>query len=119
MSQSNQSAYMFIRDTRSTRLGAYDDSQLFSIRQEKEIAPHRERYSRTGNHGEKIWFLLDGEYYLYTVSISNSGKGGPALLRLTIQDGEEYTQPVHDPPDWLKDQLGEENIEELFPTPYS
>ena len=120
MKTTDKKPYALERPTRSTGMGAYDDSQLFSITQKKELKPHRRKYSRTGNHGKKIWFLLPGVYYLYSETRSNSGKGGPALHLLQIHDdGEVQKKSVPEPPDWLKTELGDEVINTLYPTPYS
>jgi len=59
---------------RSTGMGAYTKYRIFSLRQEKEIKPHRTESSKTGNHWTDIWWLLPGTYFVSWVDISNSGK---------------------------------------------
>lgn len=112
--------YVLKKDTRSTRMGGYDNSQLFSIMQQKELKPHRHKSSRTGNHGEKMWFLLPGQYYLFSETRSNTGKGGATLELLTVNEDrtDHKTEPVTEPPEWLATLLGPAVIEDLYPTPY-
>ena len=119
MSEKTQS-YAIERSTRSTGMGAYDDGHLYSLRQEKELKPHRERYSRTGNHGKKTWFLWPCTYYECWCSFSNSGKGGWHLDMLTVSEsGEESRKPVKNPPDWLMELLPTRATKALFPVAYS
>lgn len=59
---------------RHTGMGAYTQYRIFSLRQKKEIEPHRTEYSRTGNHWTDFWYLLPGRYFVCWEDISNSGK---------------------------------------------
>jgi len=59
---------------RSTGMGAYTQYRVFSLRQKKELKPHRTVSSRTGNHWTDYWFLLPGRYFISWKDISNSGK---------------------------------------------
>ena len=106
------------RETRSTRMGAFNESHIYSIRQQKELQPHRSRRSRTGNHGEDTWFLLPGCYYECSASFSNSGKGGWSVMVLNIDDdGTERTEKLHFPPDWLLALLPSSAANEVYPSP--
>lgn len=103
------------RVTRSTGMGAYNNTRLYSIRQEKELQPQQQHSSRTGNHGEKTWFLLPGRYWEATISRSNSGKGGWRVGILTISKDLSQKFEIAEPPEWLKKLLPEGAIQ---PTPY-
>ncbi len=59
---------------RSTGMGAYTQYRVFSLRQKKELKPHRTESSKTGNHWTDVWFLLPGKYFVSWEDISNSGK---------------------------------------------
>lgn len=107
------------RNTRSTRMGAYDQSYLYSLRHQKRLDPHRTRSSWTGNHGTETWFLVPGKYFECSVSFSNSGKGGWRLVELLIgEDGTETKTILENPPKWLIPILPKNAVRELFPTPH-
>ena len=59
---------------RSTGMGAYTRHRIFSLRQRRELKPHRTESSRTGNHWTDFWYLLPGRYFVVVKDISNSGK---------------------------------------------
>ena len=61
-------------DGRSTGMGAYTQYHIFSLRQKKEIPPHRTERSRTGRHWVDYWYLLPAKYFVCWHDISNSGK---------------------------------------------
>ena len=115
----DKKSFMINRQTRSTEMGAYDKSYLYSIRQQKELQPHRQRSSKTGNHGTDTWFLLSGTYYQCSASFSNSGKGGWQLVEFVISDdGTETMKDIDNPPDWLSAIIPNQASKELFPIPY-
>ena len=55
-------------------MGAYTKYRIFSLRQKKEIEPHRTEASRSGNHWTDFWYLLPGKYFIAWRDISNTGK---------------------------------------------
>ena len=115
----DKKSFTINRSTRSTGMGAYDTSALYSLRQQKELSPHKSRSSRTGNHGELTWFLLPGKYIEVWCSFSNSGKGGWHIDTLSIDDqGDESREHLKDPPDWLKPLVDQSVWESVYPTPY-
>ncbi len=105
------------RSTRSTGMGARDDSMLYSMFQKKELHPHRGSSSKTGNHGSKTWYLLPGRYYEASISVSNSGKGGWQVGILTVDENLQSSfSPIEgsgEIPDWLRDLLPEPCIREI------
>ena len=105
------------RSMRSTGMGAYSDSHLYSIKQRKELFPARS--SRTGNHREKTWFLLPGKYWEARASISNSGKGGWSVSVLCVDENLTETHEAAPVPEWLRPLLPTHAIdfkEETFMT---
>jgi len=106
------------RSTRSTGMGAYSDSCLYSIKQEKELAPHKSRSSRTGNHGTKTWHLFPGRYWEARISRSNSGKGGWSVSILRINEDLTESHEVATIPEWLKPLLPKSALQEVEPVPY-
>lgn len=88
---------------RSTRKGAYTQYHLFSMRQQKELQPHRTEKSRTGNHWENIWNLLPGRYPVSYSDISNTGKHscGYKLLIVT-ESGYELVSLIQAIPVWVE-----------------
>jgi len=77
---------------------ATEDVVLYSLRQKRELQPHRTESSRTGAHGAKIWYLLPGRYFVSRQDISGSGKHRCYNAWLIIgQDGsikEEKTTEI-------------------------
>lgn len=59
---------------RHTRMGAYTQYWIFSLRQRKKLEPHRTESSKTSNHWTDIWWLLPGKYFICYTDISNTGK---------------------------------------------
>ena len=115
-----QKSYAVTRSTRNTGMGAYDTAYIYSIRQEKELNPHKSTSSKTGNHGSKTWFLLPGKYFECGCSFSNSGKGDWYLEVLTVsEDGEQNKETLSDPPEWLLDIIPNSAKSDLFPIPHS
>jgi len=107
------------RETRSTGRGAFNDSRIYSIRIQEELKPHREEYSRTGNHGEKTWYLLPGTFIEASASISNSGKGGWRVEYLVIDyELKQETRQLQDIPEWLKPLLPIGCLAEVDIQPY-
>jgi len=106
------------RSTRSTGMGAKNDSYLYSIKQEKELAPHKSRSSRTGNHGTKTWHLFPGRYWEARISRSNSGKGGWSVSILRINEDLTESHEVATIPEWLKPLLPKSALQEVEPVPY-
>jgi len=72
---------------RHTGMGAYTQYRLFSLRQKKELKPHRTESSRTGNHWTDYWYLLPGKYFVSWMDISNSGKHYCGYGALVVSDG--------------------------------
>ena len=88
---------------RSTGMGAYTQYHIFSLRQRREIKPHRTEYSRSGRHWRDIWFLLPGKYFLAWRDVSNSGKHYCGYGALIVEpDGRYYKEKWEgDPPSWV------------------
>jgi len=88
---------------RETGAGAYTQVHIYSLRQHKEIKPHRTEYSRTGRHWRDIWFLLPGRYFVAEVDITNSGRNRSSIHALVVEDGgwrlEEWEG---EPPEWAE-----------------
>ena len=107
------------RHTRSTGMGAYNNSYLYSIRQEKELDPHRTTSSRTGNHGTKVWNLMPGTYIEVWISRSNSGKGDWHIDLLRVdKSGNESKSHLKEPPAWLKPLVEESIWDAVYFTPH-
>ena len=102
---------------RDTGKGAYTQYHIFSLRQRKELRPHRTESSRTGNHWTDIWWLLPGIYFVCWHNISNSGNHECGYGRLVVSDSEfsikEWEGAV---PEFAKDALCKDCFSK--PTPY-
>jgi hypothetical protein len=71
---------------------AKEDARIFSLRQKRELEPHRVEYSRTGAHGTKTWFLLPGKYFLSRQDISGNGKHRCYNAWLIVHENGEVTE---------------------------
>jgi hypothetical protein len=78
---------------RNTKMGAYTRYRIFSLRQKKEIRPHRTESSRTGNHWTDIWWLLPGKYFICYTDITNSGKHHCGYACLIVEGDGYRTEP--------------------------
>lgn len=119
MNESKNKAAKICRTTKNTGRGAYNNSFIFSIRQQKELKPHWQNSSRSGNHGEKSWHLLPGRYIEASASFSNSGKGCWRVEYLHIDEElKETSEPLNQIPDWLRELLPENCLREVEIMPY-
>lgn len=99
-----EKVFELFKETRHTGMGAFDDTRLYSLVQQKELPPHGASCSRTGRHGSKTWYLLPGRYFMATISKSNSGRGGAWAGFLVIAETEEGPKAHREdgaPPDWV------------------
>ena len=142
-------AVSFERSTRNTGMGAYDKTRLYSLAQQKELRPHFNYSSATGNHGVDKWSLLPGRYIAASVSYSNSGKGGWTLYSVIVRKPEGAkddpninvhtpaekkempdetawespntieTEPLENTPEWLIPILPDACKTFLFPEPHA
>lgn len=117
----NERIIKFEANFRSTGMGGYNNTRLFSFRQKKELTPHRSERSRTGNHGTDIWFLLPGNYLRWSASFSNSGKGIQGFDMLITNGGvrfEEFAdstfQELRKNNPWILDLPDDKHIEPWY-----
>ena len=101
------------RPFRTTNKGAQEKSHIFSLRQKRELAPHKSERSRSLMSGKDLWFLLPGLYVQVSVKVTNTGRRRRfmRLLEITTRGGEElhpydlkddgWLQPLL--PSWVKD----------------
>ena len=93
-------AVKIVMEGRRTGKGAYTQTVIFSIRQKKEIQPHKVEHSRTGNHWTNTWFLFPGKYILSKKDISNSGKHNCYISLMEVTE-EGYELIEGSIPEWL------------------
>ena len=104
----DKQAVEFNAEYRDTSRGAFDQTRLFSFRQQRELKPHKAERSKTGRHGTDTWYLLPGRYPRHIASYSNSGKGGTELDVLVVNaDGTTTSDKLNgDAPAWLIEIVG-------------
>jgi hypothetical protein len=100
---------------RAFKTDAREDVFLYSLRQKRELQPHRSESSRTGAHGAKVWYLLPGRYFVSRQDISGSGNHRCYNAWLIIgQDGSIKEEKTREIPEFV-DNLACECLERVEP----
>jgi hypothetical protein len=100
-SESRKAVAVRYTTQRAIKTVAREDVIVYSLRQKKEIEPHRISQSRTGAHGEKIWYLLPGRYFISRQDISGSGKHRCYNAWLIITDGKIVEEKTEEIPEFV------------------
>lgn len=78
---------------RSTRYGGYDNTIIISLRKLIPIKYHL-HLTKSGRHGDIIYYLLPGRYFVYNITISNLGNAYIDINIMSINEEckDEYVE---------------------------
>ena len=76
---------------RETRMGAYTQYYMFSLKTRRAIEPHHTIYSKTGRHWTDVCYLAPGRYFVAWIDISNSGKHYCGYGALVVNSDGKYS----------------------------